>query len=254
MDDFRFEETKDGYKLRVEPVSFGTNEDNPVKREFLKKLEELTKLPFVLRLNEDAEITELEGSDEYWSKITDALRSGLATLEPKPAGHGKMIEAVVGLYTDMPAEVRLAKLTESVQPLVEFAWTETTVGKPVLTDIEGMSPLGPVRQEVAITLNRVSDGFAHFTIRSSIPKAEMKKLTAAMLDRLNNGALKPEEVAKAKAELAAVKDFNAETVAQYKVGLEDGMLETFHATQTVTATENDKPKRRTKTRSLQRMD
>lgn len=254
VDDYRFEETKDGYRLTVAPVSFGSNEADPVKREFMKKLEELSKLPFVFRLNENAEIVELERGDEYWSKIIRALREGLAKLEPKRPGHDKMVEAVVGMFANMSTETRLAKLTEPVQPLVEFAVTETTIGKPILMGIETTSPLGPVKQEVAITLTRVSDGIAHLTIRSSIPTAELKKLTAAMFDRLNNGALKPEEVAKAKAELAAAKDFNSETVADYKVWVEDGILESFHSTQTVTVNEGGKLERSIKTLSVKRVN
>lgn len=254
VDSYRFEEAKDGYRLMVEPVSSGSNEKDRAKLAFSKQLEELTKLPFVLRLNDNAEIVELERGDEYWAKIIQALRDVLTRLDSKRPGHGKMIEAIVGLYEKMPAEARLAKLTEPIQPLVEFAGIETSLGKPIIAAIETSSPLGPVKREVAITLTRISDGFAHLTIRSSIPTAELKKLTASMFDRLNNGALKPEEIAKVKAQLALAKDFKAETVADYKISTEDGMLESFHSTQTVTMAEGEKQERRIKTLSVKRLD
>lgn len=254
VDDYQFEEATDGYRLVVTPVSSGSNETNPAKLELQKKLEELTDLPFVLRLNKDADIVELERAEEYWSKIIAALRDGLARLEPKRPGHDKMVDAVMGMFTDMSDETRLAKLTEPIQPLVDFAWTETSIGKPLLTSVKSTSPLGPVQQHVAITLQRVSDGFAYLTIRSSIPSSEMKKLTAALFDRLNNGALEPEDVAKARAQLAAAENFKAETVADYKIAIEDGMLESFHSTHTVTAISKGKPESRTKTMSVKRTD
>lgn len=255
VESYRFEETKGGYRLSVEPVSSGSNEHDPVKLEFMKRLEELTKQPFVLRLNEDADIVELERGDEYWSKIIRALREAFSEMKPRRPEQEKLVEALVGLYENMPPETRLAKLTESIQPLVDFAWTETSIGKPIVTAVETASPLGPVKQEVAITLTKVSDGFAYLTIRSGIPSAELKKLTAAMFDKLNNGALKPEDVAKAKAHLNAAKDFNAETVADYKISTDDGMLESFYSTRAVTArTEGDRLERKTKTLSIKRID
>jgi hypothetical protein len=253
VDDYRFEEVKDGYRL-VKHVSSGSNDEDPAKQEFSRRLEELTKLPFVLRLNEDAEIVELERSDEYWTKIIEALRAGLSKLEPKRPGQDKMIDAVVGLFEDMPGETRLAKLTEPIQPIVEFAWTETSVGQPIIAAIDTTSPLGPVKQEVAVTLTRVSDGFAHLTIRTSIPTAELKKLTASMFNRLNNGALKPDEIAKIKAQLDQAKNFDAVTVADYKVSIEDGMLESFHSTLNVSSGEGDKVERRSKTLSVKRVN
>jgi hypothetical protein len=255
VDNYRFEEAKDGYRLIVEPVSHGSSDkDDPAKVEFLKKIEELTKLPFVLRLNEDAEIVEVERGDEYWAKMIKALREVLNGLEPKRPGQDKMVESLIGLYESMPAESRLAKLTETIRPLVEFAWSETTIGKSIVGATKTTSPLGPVKQEFAIPLTKVSDGFAYLTFRSGIPPAELKKLTEAMFDKMNNGAFKPEEITKIRAQLAAAKDFNAETVAEYKISTEDGLLETFHSTQTVTMTDGDKRERRIKILSMRRMD
>lgn len=254
IDSYRFDESEGGYRLTVEPVSSGSNEKDPAMLELAKKLDELTKLPFVLRLNDDAKIVELERGDEYWDKIIAALTDVLATMELKRPGQDKMIEAIIGLYKSMPAETRLAKLTEPIQPLVEFAWTEPTIGEPILTTTETNSPLGLVKQNVAITLTKVSDGFAHVTIRSSISAAELKKLTSAMFDRLNNGALSAEEISKVKSQLAALENFGAETVSDYKISTEDGMLESFLSTQTISVTVDEKRDQRVKTLSVTRVD
>lgn len=254
VDDYRFEEAEGGYRLTVEPVSSGSNEDDPLMLELQKRLAELTKLPFVLRLSEDAEIVELERSDEYWNKIIAALTGALKTMEPKRPGHDKMVEAVIGLYRDMTPETRLAKLTEPIQPLVEFGWTEPSLAEPIQTELETSSPLGTIKQKVSITLTKIEDGLAHLTIRSSVPTDELKKLTTAMFERLNNGALTPDQVSTMKAQMAAARDFSVESVASYKVSTEDGMLESFQATQTITMTEKDQPERRVKTLSMKRVE
>ena len=64
---------------------------------------------------------ELERGKEYWAKITQALRDGLSGLDSKRPGHGKMVEAIVGLFENMPAEAWLAKLTEPIRPLLNLA-------------------------------------------------------------------------------------------------------------------------------------
>lgn len=255
VDRYRFEESKGGYRLFVEPVSSGSNEKDPKKIELMKKLEELTKQQFVLRLNDEARIAELENADEYWRKITQALREVLSAGKVDATG-AKVIESVVRLFENMPAEVRLAQLTESVQPLVEFAYTETTLGKPIKASLDTQSPFGgTIKQDVVVSLTKVADGTAHLTIRSNVPRSELEKLSQAFIARLGSGIIKEGDAAKAKAAIAAMKDFKSETVADYKISIADGMLETFKSTQTTTFSGEGKgTTTRVKTVSLTRVD
>ena len=256
LDRFRFEEAGEGYKLIVEPVSSGSNETDPVKLQMMKRLEEMIRMPFVLRLNAEAEIVELERGDEYWAKIMAALREALANRGGRPAvQEGRAIAAILDMFQKMPAEARLAKLTESVQPLVEFAYTKTSVRSPIRAQVDTASPFGgTLKQDVVISLTKVEKGFAHLTVRMNVPREELLKLTAAMVSRLQNGVLDKDQVAKLNAGMAALKEVQSETIADYRISTEDGMLESFRSTQTISVTEGDKKEQRVRTMSLTRVE
>lgn len=103
-------------------------------------------------------------------------------------------------------------------------------------------------------LTDVSDGLAHLAVRTSIPRSELEKATGALFEKFRSGALKPEEVAKAKAALPALKDFKSETVADYYISIEDGMLKSFQSTQTISVNEGEKTEVQVKTLSMRRVD
>lgn len=256
INSYSFEGIEDGYRLTVTPVSSGSNEKDALKLSAMKRLAELTKRPFVLRLNESAEIVELVRSDEYWADIFKAVSASLSedkSIESQK--QARAIRSVMALLEGMPAEAKLAKLTESIQPVVEFAFTEMTRGEPIHATIDTTSPFGgTLKQNIVISLTAVRDGFAHLTIRYDVPREELEKLTRALLDGVGKEALSASEREKIKASIATLKDFKSETVADYKIWLEDGMLENFQSTQRITVREGDRPKVRVKTQSLKRLD
>lgn len=253
---YRFEEDDKGHRLFIKPISYDSNEKDPKKLELAKKIEGLTKQPFVLRLNEDAQIVEMEHGEKYWTKIIKALREVLSARDAKlDAAQEKAVEAVVGMFEKMPVGARLAKLTESAQPLVEFAYAQASVRQPIKAALDTPSPFGgTIKQDVVVSLTKVHDGFAHLTVRSTVPRAELEKMAASMLDKLGNGGLRANDLAKARSALAGMKDFKSDTVADYKISLESGMLEAFSATQTIVTAAGDKVDKRVKTISLTRVN
>jgi hypothetical protein len=213
-------------------------------------------MPFVLRLSEDAEIVELERGDEYWQQIIGVLREELARRSGKPAPQeAQAIASVIGMFETMPSDVRLAKLTESVQPLVEFASTETIVGKPIHAQLDTASPFGgTLKQDAVISLTKVERGLAHLTIRMSVSREELLKVMSAFVSKLQNGELGNEQAAKMEAALASLKEFRSETIAEYRVSLDNGMLDTFNSTQTISVYDGEKRQQRVKTISLTRLE
>ncbi len=254
VDRVRFERTDEGYKLIVESESSGSNEQDPRKLRAMKAVDDLTRKPFVLRLNEDAEIVELEQADEYWARIIDALRGALTTPGQTPTPEEtKAIASVADLFEKMPAESRLAQLTAPLQPLVEFAYFSMETSEPFRAQVESPSPYGAtLKQNVVISLSKVDRGIAYLTVRSSIPREELEKLSNAFISRLG-GATSDADRVKLAAALAAMKDFQSETVADYRVALADGMLESFDSRQTITAVDNNRKNERIRTWSLARV-
>jgi len=249
--DYRFEEAKDGYRLTVTPVSSGSNETDLAKLAFLKRLEELMRRPFVLRLDESGSIKEVEDADFYWSTTFKVMREELAKRDGRPldANGKRLLEETIQVFERMPAQSRLALMTEEIQPLVEFGNVELDMAKPISTTIESGSPFGgTVNRDVTISLKAVEDGIASLSIRSSISKEELTKLVQAMLAKLES--LPAEKRAEAKEAFASFKQFKHETAADYEVSVEDGILTHFHSVEAIEVEDKGRNARKITTQSL----
>ena len=256
VDEYRFEDRKDGYRLTVKPVSSGSNETGPAQLAIQKKIEELTRFPFVLRLSGEGEIVELERSDEFWAAMFKVMREflGEKALAGRTPGAAKAAESVVAMFEGMPPAVRLAKLTEPVQPLVEFAGTETTLGQPISAKVESESPFGgTLNRDVTVSLTKVANGVAYLSVRTSLPRAEFDKLMQSVVGKLGKDA-SAADAAKMKAGFASLKSYRQESRADYRVAVEDGMLESFQSTETIEIGNADKTTRRVTTVSLTRVN
>lgn len=252
VSDFRFAARDKGFRLTVTPVSSGSNERDPERLAIEKRLEKLLNFPFVLLLDESGSIEQIEDGDRYWSAILKVLRDEFRRLGAKSdlPSHGEALKAVLGMYEKMPAETRLALLTESVQPALEFGETHTEVGKPIVTTVEGASPFGgTLTRDVTINLTKVADQRAHFRIRSTIPRAELDALVAGMMATVIK--LPADKQAEMKRGMASLEGFRHETGSNYIVSTDNGMLTRFLSTETVEVTDKGKKELRITTRSLE---
>ena len=255
VSDYRFEETEQGYRLTVTPVSFGSNETDPARLAIMKRIDELTRRPFVLRLDADGAIEKLEDADFYWSTIFKVLKEELAKGDSKAPNENakKMIRQVLSVFENMPKESRLALLTEDVQPLVEFANTEFDTNEPISASVETASPFGGIlNREVTISVRKVEGPIASLSIRTSIPRAELLKLVESMLSKFE--AFPPERRAEAEAGIAGLEGFRSDTAADYDVSVEDGMLERFRSTETIEVSDKAEKRLKVTTQSMDRID
>ena len=254
VSDYRFDEAGKGYRLTVTPVSSGSNETDPAKIAISKKLERLLNIPFVLQLDELGVIAKLENDTLYWSTIVRVLREELAKPRATPASTGEQeaIRAVMDLFEKMPADARLALLTEAVQPLVEFVGTETTVGEPIRATVETPSAWGgQLKREININLVAIAAGKAHLSVHSTIPRSELERLAKDLVQKV---VVKqsPSDRIKMNEGFAALESFQHETSSAYKVWLSDGMLADFLSTETISTAAKSEKKVRITTRSLAR--
>lgn len=250
--DYRFTEFGNGYRLTITPVDSGSNETDPQRLALERKLEKLLNYPFVLRLDGDGVIEQLENGDQYWLTIMTVLREELSRTSNKVGSNQALegVRAVMDMFEKMPADARLALLTEAVQPIVEFGATETEVGKPLLTTVEGASPFGgTIKRDVVISLVKIADQIAYLSVRSTIPRAELEKLTTTVVERF--AQLPIDKRAEMKANLAALANFRHDTTSDYQLSLKDGMLSKFHSTETVEVNDKAAKRRRVTTRSIE---
>ena len=190
---------------------------------------------------------------KFWSRITGALKSALGEKVKGPT-QAKALEAVISLFENMPAEARLAHLTEPVTPLLSMGLTATTIGKPLLADVETETPFGgTVKRKVTISLTKVESGFAYLTARTTTPGEEIERLTMKFLDRMGTSFSAPEKAKERDTVVAALRAMKLETVSNYKIDLEDGMVETFQSTETIDAMVDGKQAGRVKTHALTRI-
>jgi len=254
VDDFQFEQIDSGYRLIVTPVNSGSNETDPRKLAMMQRLDELTRRPFVLRLNDSGEIEELEDADFYWSTIYTVLREeiGKGAEGKDDLGLREVLENVLAMFQRMPADARQALLTESIQPVVEFADTHTEIGNPLISAVATPSPYGAtINRDVTISLQKVTNGRAFLTIISSIPRAELDKLMQAFLKQLT--ALPVDKRKEAERVTASFEGFRHDTRSDYEVSVDDGLLERFLSTETIEVSGEGKQSRKVTTRSLARV-
>lgn len=255
VSEFRFEPRDRGYRLTITPVSSGSNERDPDRLAMEKRLEKLLNFPFVLHLDESGSIEQLEEGERYWSTIVQAMRDEFDRIGGKSElpSYRETLKAVMGLYEKMPGQARLALLTESIQPALEFGGTETQIGKPIVTTIEGASPFGgKLKRNVAISLTKVVDRKAFLSIQSTLPRSELDALSAGMMASLVK--LPAEKQAEMKRGMASLESFRHETGSDYQVSVDDGMLDKFLSTETIEVSDKGKKQVRITTRSLDRVN
>lgn len=250
ISEYRFTRVGDGFELQVTPIDSGTSETDPTTLAAYRQLEQLISRPFILQLGADGTINSMKDQDHYWSAIVSVLKEALSKRPPQGADEAAFRTAangVIQFYETMPAETRLTLLTESVQPLVEFGGTETTVGEPLIASLDTASPFGgTLKQDVNVRLERVEGDKAHLVVGSSIPRAELQKLAEKMLCKLLTG----KQEAEIKAGLAALQKYRHDTVATFVVSTRDGMLESYSSSETIEVQDNGKVERRITTKTL----
>ncbi|CAA9532423.1 MAG: hypothetical protein AVDCRST_MAG31-2485 [uncultured Sphingomonas sp.] len=250
ISEYRFTRADEGFELRVTPIDGGTSETDPAMLAAYKRLEQLISRPFVLQLGADGTIERMKDQDHYWSAIISVLKQALDRGGGKKSNEASFraaVNGVVQLYETMPAEIRLNLLTESVQPIVEFGETETTVGEPLTASLDTPSPFGgSLKQDVNIRLERVEGGKAHLAIGSSVPRAELQKLVKGLVAKVLPG----KDDAELTRGLAALEEYRHDTAANYVVSVGDGMLESYSSVETIQVADKGKTERRVTTRKL----
>jgi hypothetical protein len=255
---YRFERNGDGFLLTVSPIASGSNESDPLWQAVEKRLGELVSRPFVLELSASGEILALRDEALYWEKIFEALEGAIAESAPeefKDPGAKVAFANYLDMMREIPAENRLGLLVQEIAPLLEFGDTGSVVGEPVEADLEGHSPFGgKLTRRVRISLERVKDGIAHLSIRTTIPRDELQTAAANLLSRMAEGTDAAEELVKSEEVLRAMEQLRYASLAEYEVDVEDGMLVRYRSTETIELAVGEEKDRKVTTQTIARID
>lgn len=250
VDRYSFTPDGEGFVLSVVPVSSTSDDTNPDAQRMREVvLASMGDRPYSLVINESAEITEFVDGAGYWGAVISALRG---QLEAKTDTEAKKqaIRGFLGQLERTPADVRLSMMTQHIQPMVEFALTELDPAKPITTQVETGTLLGgKIMQDIIIKADPPANGAVHVSLTSSIPRREIERLTAQVLDSFKGAADKSNQ-AQAESALASLKELRSDSVADYQIAQDTGVLQSYQLVRTVVATDQGESRTRVTTTRL----
>jgi hypothetical protein len=208
--DVSFRRARDGYAMEVVYV-LGSGAAGFAGDPALSLL---TK-PLSFRVNDGGEIVGIDNETAYWASFELLM----AKME-QGSKDAAAVRSAVDMLRGLPAQSRLALLSRGVAPLLALSASELGVGETLEAEEEGQTPMGPVPQQVRLTLDRVSEGRAHVTSVSTIPAAQLE----AAMRRF---------VAETKAAPFEEKLVSIEHRESYEVDLATGLAERYVSTKTV---------------------
>lgn len=250
--DASFSKHGDGYRLTVTPIDSGTDGQKSAGQiAFEKKIQELTKRPFVVEISADGTISGLVDEAKYWTEIERALIA--AANESADDNERKALTFVSSMFKDMPPEAKAGLLTQDLAPLVEFAAADLEeAGDVVPFEFETTSMFNTkVAMEGTISVLGADDDVAIFSIVSRIAPDALKKVTAELFAKL---PVDPAKKSEAEAALAAMKHMRHETRGKYAVSRADGTLIQFTGNQEISVESGGKNDHQIVTKTLTRVD
>lgn len=244
---FEFEEAQDGFRLIVTPISgIGPELEGPISEEF----QALRSRPYTLILDASGQILGMEQEEEYWNTMIGYVE-GLLT-QRQTADTAPALQRFIQILRDMSPEVRLALLTDHVQPLISYADIDLTVGERLAAPVELPSLFGgTVETQVYATLERVDDGLAHISSHATFSREGLERATQNLFD-----SLQPNDERRS-AILEQVR--NAEQISRefreaYQVSMVSGLTERYRSTDETDIRAEGERTRRVRITSLEWID
>jgi hypothetical protein len=192
-------------------------------------------LPMSFRVNAVGEITGIEDEARYWAVFEQLVRK---TEKPANAASGR---AAVAALRALPDENRLAMLSMNVAPLLTLSASEFPLGETLEGEQEGMSPVGPVPQQVRVTLERVAGDRAHVTSVTTTSPAAFEAAVRDFIERAKGVPLGNE------------KFISMELRETYEVSLTTGLIERQVSQTTAEGEAGGKRSKIVRTNTLERL-
>ncbi len=254
VNDWFFKRAGKAFTLTVEPVMSGPVDTTPNAPLTPDALENQFGPSMSVRVSADGEIAGLIDEDRYWRTYFQAMDEMLAARLKglSVSEDGRVVaDAMIKLMKESPREARLARLTESLQPYFEFVGTELGIRAPIVAAIDTDTPLGVVKANVSISLEKVENDVAHMSMRQTIPHDEMTKLLTAFAARMES---KTNALAAAMTDTKRVDKLVRDIETEYEISLKDGSLIAFRSNETVEVSFDGEATRRQTMRALTRID
>ena len=258
ISELTFSRREGGFRAHVRWIDQGVEGADAATQSAFRRFMLEFQRPYVLLLDEDGAITGLENEDAYWADMIRisqiVLRQGV---NPSTSAEHEFVRSMMASFRDAPREARLALLTETVAPVVEFGAAELILGERVSTDVDSTSLFGvQVRQQIEVEPQRIEDGHVFVAVQVSIPHEEMIRAVEDFMTRIpvtGQGQNNEAERARGLAELRA-GNFRRETEAEYEVALDSGLTRRHRSVERVTMGSSGNSTGQTKTILIERME
>jgi hypothetical protein len=257
VNSYMFAARDGGYRLTITPLS---SSRASLALGASPKVQAAVKRPYTLLLDADARFVGIEDEEAVWDATVDVLGAVLLATRADKAGDRAAVEGYVGMMRGLPTEARLAMLVEVASPIVEFANTENTIGKPLVSETEQESLIGTIKKQVTIALDKVEGGSAFISVKSSLPRAEIDRVLAGLVEQgfvvkpAGGGKPLPSDEEAGAGLVSAFEHFAHDGDAIFEVATDTGLLRRFRSVDTLEMREAGETSRSVTSVSLERID
>lgn len=252
--DAKFSKSSNGFELTITPIDNGDDGDKSESRKAIeKRLEDLSRKPYVVELEEDGSIRSIVDEDKYFREIVKAFEGAIA--DSKDEKDRKVLQFAMKLIQDLSAEAWHNLMLEDIQPLVEFAVADFEEAADILQfEFEAESVFNSkMPMEGTISVLGADDDVALFSIVSRLAPEGVKKATANLMEKLLPDQGTDASKSKMISAIAEMR-FDHETRSEYLVSRRDGTLIEFTSSEKITVDADGKTERRTTTKTLSLLD
>jgi hypothetical protein len=200
--------------------------------------------PLELRLDADGAIVGMVDEPAYWAGIDAIMDDIIRSLGADTRATGA-VRAAFRAMRDMPDEDRLGTIARNVFPLVEYGGIEMAVGETREEAFESETPLGPVAQEAAVTLEGIDGDTARLRSVARLAPGQIERVTRHIQERY--GVTPRPEAGDAASQLPP------ERVGTYRVSLRTGLTERYSQTVSTPARPGAAPAPPRQTRTIVRI-
>jgi len=185
----RFERASRGYALVVRyelPPQFAQSDHPGIV---------MLRQPLRFRVNNSALITALENEEQYFAGLARAMEAmpdtgGANDPAARDAARTVMRE-MIDTMRKLPADARMILIAQNVQPLIDLAASELSRNEPLVSSVEVDTVLGPVRQDIATSLDRVDGDAVFATSAASVPPERLQQALAEFAARMERETGRP---------------------------------------------------------------
>jgi hypothetical protein len=219
-----------GFRMQVRTVDAGAPGLRPAEAAMLRRMMVEMASAFVVLLNADGNMEDLEDGEAYWNSLIAATEQVFR--ESGDRRSPAAIAQATAMMRQTSPQGRLNTVTQYIAPILEFTGTAFAIGETRTGEGQTEGPMGiSVLQQISVTAQRAENGRLHLTMRSTVPQEELRRTLTDFIANIPS-TVRPPGTPSAMAQVAAelrTAQFDRRGEATYEVALDSGLLHRMDA-------------------------